>query len=75
MTFEGIKGQDIRIEATSSVILRIQGHQWRLAKPASGVATLDGAWTRALTYYGGKPIMGDVWIGKTKHRIKILPRG
>ena len=69
------QGQDIEFDADDHVIVRIQGYQWRLARPASGTAILSGAWTRSLRYWGGRPIKGDVWVGKTHHTLEVEPRG
>lgn len=68
-----VKGKDIRVDAPSHAIFRIDGYQWRVAS-VGGIATLDGKWTRAMSSRGGRAIHGDVWIGKKKRELIINPR-
>lgn len=73
MTINAVKGQDIRVDAPSYAIFRINGFQWRIASDG-GIATLSGKWTRAMSTRGGRAIKGFVWVGKTKHDLYISPR-
>ena len=75
MIIEARRGRDVSIDSSERVLIRIQGSQWRLPAPAGGTAIWAGEYSAGLNYFGDRAIEGSLWIGKTKHSIRIYPGG
>ena len=70
MIINAIRGKDINVDTSTHAIFRFQGRQIRVSS-TNGIASLAGKWTRSLNYAGGRPVMGECWVGKTKHELII----